>query len=405
MIKKTGVADLRIGMYVHDICADWLSHPFLRSRFALTKESQIQAISESGIHEVYIDTERGLDAPNAPTRDEVDATVREEMLCLAADGLPAQPQLTVGEELDRARAVRSQATNWIRQTMHEVRLGKAVKIDEARAVVENITRSVLRNSGALVALMQVKDRDESSFLHSVSACTLMVAFCRSLDFDVQAIREVGLGGLLHDTGKALVPPEVLSKQGRLTAAEFATIKKHPRDGYEILLRTPEIREIPLDITLHHHERIDGNGYPDNLSGENTSRIAKIAAIVDVYDAVTVERTYHRAMTPTDALRNLFEWSKFHLDAGLVKAFVRCIGIYPVGTLVLLESGRLGVVSEHNDKKTLLAPKVKVFYDTHKRHYIAPVVVDLNRPMGSGGADAIVRHESASKWGVDPMRFL
>jgi HD-GYP domain-containing protein (c-di-GMP phosphodiesterase class II) len=288
--------------------------------------------------------------------------------------------------------------------MQDVRLGKAINIENVEPVVTHITESILRNSGALIGLMHIKNKDDYTFLHSVSVCTFMVAFCRSVGLDAETTQLAGLGGLLHDTGKALVPDAILNKPGRLTDEEFAIIKRHPKDGYDILLKTPGVHEIALDITLHHHERVDGSGYPDKLPGDQITTLSKMAAIVDVYDAITADRCYHKGMPPTDALRKLFEWSTHHFDPTLVKAFMRCVGIYPVGTLVLLESGRLGVVIEHNEE-SLLQPKVKVFFDTRRQSYIPPLEVDLAKPMGKGGADKIVSHENAAKWQVDPQRFM
>ena len=238
----------------------------------------------------------------------------------------------------------------------------------------------------------------------MSVCTLLVAFCRSRNLDDEHIYQAGIGGLLHDTGKALVPDAILNKVGRLTDDEFAIIKRHPRDGHDILLRTPGIGAIPLDITLHHHERRDGSGYPDAQAGGAISELAQMAAIVDVYDAITSERCYHKGMPAAEALRKLYEWSKFHFDPALVQEFMRCVGIYPVGTLVLLESGRLGVVVEPHET-SLLTPKVNVFFHTKQQRYIKPETVDLSRPVGFGGGDRIVRHESAEKWQVEPLRFM
>jgi HD-GYP domain-containing protein (c-di-GMP phosphodiesterase class II) len=271
-------------------------------------------------------------------------------------------------------------------------------------VVEDITASILRNPGALMSLLRIKTKDDYTFLHSVSVCTLLVAFCRTRDMDADTIYQAGLGGLLHDTGKALVPDSILNKPGRLTDEEFAIVRKHPRDGYEILKQTPGIGPIPLDITLHHHERHDGSGYPDKQGAAEIGELAQMAAIVDVYDAITADRCYHKGMPAAEALRKIYEWSKFHFNPQLVQAFMRCVGIYPVGTMVMLESGRLGVVVEAHETN-LLAPKVNVFFNTKKNIYIKPETVDLSRALGFGGGDKIVRHESPQRWGVDPMKFM
>lgn len=403
MIKKVATSQLKPGMYIHDLSCDWMTHPFFKSRFLISSESEIQKIREAGIHEVYIDSAKGLDVKDAPTAQEVQADIERELVEMANQPAPII-RVSVAEEMARATQIKSQAFNLVRTVMGDARLGKAIELDRVEPVVQDITESILRNPGALMGLLRIKTHDDYTFLHSVSVCTLMVAFCRAQEFDKQTVHQAGLGGLLHDTGKALVPDAILNKPGRLTEEEFDIIKKHPKDGYDILCQSPEIGPIPRDITLHHHERSDGSGYPDKLPLAQISTLAQMAAIVDVYDAITADRCYHKGIPAAEALRKLFEWSKFHINADYVKAFMRCVGIYPVGTLVRLESGRLGVVTEPHETN-LVAPKVNVFFSTKSNTYIKPVEVDLSKPLGMGGGDKIVSHESPKKWNVDPMRFF
>ncbi|MFZ5508877.1 MAG: HD-GYP domain-containing protein [Pseudomonadota bacterium] len=403
MLKKIRIDQLKPGMFVHDLNCNWTDHPFLRNRFLVGGDKDVQRIRDAAVKELYIDTARGGDVADAPTREEVIAELDREMAA-AAQGPAAPVRHSVAAEMARAQAVHRQAHRVVRSVMQDVRLGRAVQLEQVEPVVENITSSILRNSGALLSLCLIKNKDDYTFLHSVSVCTLMVAFCRSVGMDADTIRQAGIGGLLHDTGKMMVPDAILNKPGRLTDEEFALIKRHPEEGYAVLVRTPGIGEMPLDITLHHHERMDGSGYPKSLPGESITTLAQMAAIVDVYDAITSDRCYHKGMAPTEALRKIFEWSKFHFNPQLVQAFLRCIGIYPVGTLVLLESGRLGVVTEQNEAQ-LLQPRVKVFFSTKSNAYIKPEEIDLSRPMGKGGADRIVGHEAPEKWRVDPARFL
>lgn len=404
MIKKVPSSDLKVGMYIHDIAADWSQHPFLRQSFALKADSEIATILECAIPYVYIDTARGLDLPDAPTKEESDRELEQKIIKVAEQMEIPKVKISTAAEMGKAKQIKSQAANLVRTVMADVRLGKAVELEQVTPIVTGITESILRNSGALIGLMHIKNKDDYTFLHSVSVCTFLVAFCRSMGLDSELTYQAGIGGLLHDTGKALVPDAILNKPDRLTEEEFAIIKKHPRDGYDILLKSPGISDIALDITLHHHERIDGSGYPERLSADEISTLAKMAAIVDVYDAITADRCYHKGMPPTEALRKIFEWSTFHFDPVLVKAFMRCVGIYPVGTLVLLDSARLGVVTEHNEG-SLLQPKIKVFYDTKKMAYITPLEIDLAKPTGKTGTDKIVSHETAKKWNVDPQRFI
>jgi HD-GYP domain-containing protein (c-di-GMP phosphodiesterase class II) len=404
MIKKIGIAQLKVGMYVHDLNCNWTEHPFVRNRLLISADDEIQKIIEAGIHELYIDTGKGLDVKDAPTAEQVQQALEQEMIELARRQPPPLLRVSVAEELARAQQVKDQAHQVVRTVMNDARLGKAIELDQVEPVVQNITESILRNPGALTGLLRIKNKDDYTFLHSVSVCTLLVAFCRSAGMDAELTRQAGLGGLLHDTGKALVPDEVLNKPGRLTDAEFELIRKHPRDGYEILLKTPQVGAIPLDITLHHHERMDGSGYPDKLPGDQISTLAQMAAIVDVYDAITADRCYHKGIPAAEALRKIYEWSKFHFNPQHVQAFMRCVGIFPVGTLVLLESGRLGVVTEPHETN-LLAPKVNVFFSAKSNTYIKPQEIDLSKPLGMGGGDKIVSHESPEKWRVDPMKFF
>lgn len=403
MLKKIDASQLQVGMYIHDLSCDWMTHPFARNRFLISSDAEIGKIRDAGIHDVVIDSACGLDVQDAPTLAEAQAQTEAELVVIAAAPVIVT-RVTLGEELKRAAMIRHQAAGLVRSVMQDARLGKAIELDQVSPMVQNIAESILRNPGALMGLLRIKTADEYTFLHSVSVCTLLVAFCRSRNMDAETTYEAGLGGLLHDVGKALVPDKVLNKPGPLTEDEFAVIRQHPRNGYDLLVKTPEIGPIPLDITLHHHERRDGSGYPDKQGEGAISELAQMAAIVDVYDAITADRCYRKGMPAAEALRKIYEWSKFHFNPAYVQEFMRCVGIYPVGTMVMLESGRLGVVIEPHPTN-LLAPKVNVFFNSRNNVYIKPETVDLSRALGFGGGDKILRHESPAKWNVDPMKFL
>lgn len=402
-LKRIDSSQLKLGMYVHDLDCSWMDHPFLISRFLIKRDEEIRKIRSAGIRGVIIDCALGDDVQDAPTVEEAKASAEQEIIKLATK--PTSPiRTSLQQESDRAVAIRRQASGLVRTVMQDARLGKAVELDKVSPVVENITESVLRNSSALMGLLRIKTKDDYTFLHSVSVCTLLVAFCRSRGLDSETIYQAGLGGLLHDVGKALVPDEVLNKPGKLTAEEFEIIKRHPKDGYDILCQNEDVGAIPLDITLHHHERRDGTGYPEKLPEGQISELAQMAAIVDVYDAITADRCYHKGVSPAEALRKMYEWSKFHFSPTLTQEFIRCVGIYPVGTLVLLESGRLAVVMESHETN-LLTPKVKVFYNTKTQLYVKPHVVDLSKSLGHGGGDKILSYERPEKWNVDPNLFI
>ena len=211
-------------------------------------------------------------------------------------------------------------------------------------------------------------------------------------------REIAIGALLHDVGKARVPDEILNKPGKLTDAEFDRMKSHVVQSKIILQATPGISPIALDVAAQHHERFDGSGYPNKLAGQGISLYGRMGAIVDVYDAITSDRVYHKGMAPTEALRKLLDWSANHFEPRLVKAFIRSVGIYPTGALVRLESKRLAVVqAQHADNP--MQPTVKVIFHT-AGHYLRPEDVDLRRSQ-----DRIVGHEDFAAWNIGALRWL
>jgi putative nucleotidyltransferase with HDIG domain len=391
-IKKVSAERLAPGMYVHDLGAGWMDHPFLRSRFALTSPLQIEAIRGAGLEAVWIDTGLGIDEPEAAS-----AESRAQAPAEPAGASP--PRLAFEEEIGRAERIRERAQRAVAEVMREARLGRVARTGPVAEIVEEICESLARNSGALLSLGRLKTKDDYTFFHCVSVGTLLAAFARSLGMDADAVREAGLGGLLHDIGKTNVPDAVLNKPGRLSEAEFGLVKRHAAEGEMILQRSGEIGEIVLDIARHHHERVDGSGYPDSLKNGRISRLARMAAIADVYDAVTSERCYHAAVEPTEALRRMLSGGAFQLDRELVERFVRCVGIYPAGTLVRLRSERLAVVTEHR-AEDLLHPKVRAFFDVRAARHIAPVDLEL-----SSGGDGIASDESPARWQVDPRRYL
>lgn len=403
MIKKIDINQLNRGMFIHDLNCGWMVHPFLRKQFLLDSDEDLATIRGLGVRELFIDTARGDDVPSArPARKEAEA-VQAAMVQVANTQNAPRPRTTVAEEKDRAKKIHERTSQVVRGLMQDVRLGKAIEISNVEAVVEDITASVTRNSGALVSLLRLKDADDYTFLHCVSVGTLMITFAHALGLDAETTRQAGIGGLLHDVGKMKIADSILNKPGRLTPEEFELIKRHPVDGHAVLVETGTVGPHPLDITLHHHERVDGSGYPDALPGDRISLLAKMAAIVDVYDAITSDRCYHKGIAPTAALGKMFEWAKFHLDESLVHQFMRAIGIYPVGTLVRLESGRLGVVVEQSEGNPL-QPKVKTCFSTRSNTYVVPEIIDLARAARQG-TDKIVGHELPEKWGIDTLAFV
>jgi putative nucleotidyltransferase with HDIG domain len=401
VLKKIKAKDLQLGMHLHELCGSWMEHPFWRSKFTLTDAEDIRRILESGITEVWIDVSKGLDIPGDPTEaadnSATDILMKAEV---AQRSQPPKP-VSMSEELQRAAMICAKAKQAVVSMFQEVRMGKAVSAEAAGELVEEISSSVMRNPGALISLARLKTADDYTYMHSVAVCALMVSLARQLGLDEKDAREAGMAGLLHDLGKALMPMEVLNKPGKLTDDEFRIIKSHPVEGHRLLVEGKSASAVVLDVCLHHHEKVDGSGYPDRLTGDAISLFAKMGAVCDVYDAITSNRPYKAGWDPAESIRKMTEWSKGHFDGVVFQAFIKSIGIYPIGSLVKLGSGRLAVVMEQSDK-SLLAPRVKVLFSTKSQTYIVPEVLDLSRP---GTTEKIVGREDAAKWGIKNLDEL
>ena len=394
-------------MHLDELCGSWMEHPFWRSKFVLKDPEDIRRILDSGITEVWIDTSKGLDVPGQ-TQQEAEQTVTEMLMEAEIDRPAARPLpaaaiqlVSMEEELKRAALICAKAKHAVVSMFQEVRMGKAVSAESASELVEEISSSVLRNPGALVSLARLKTADEYTYMHSVAVCALMVSLARQLGLPEPDVREAGMAGLLHDLGKALMPIKVLNKPGKLTDEEFRVIKNHPVEGHRLLVEGGSASEIVLDVCLHHHEKVDGSGYPHRLRDEQITLFAKMGAVCDVYDAITSNRPYKAGWDPAESIRKMTEWSNGHFDERVFQAFVKSIGIYPVGSLVKLASGRLAVVLEQSDK-SLLAPRVKAFFSTKSQTYVVPEIIDLSVP---GTVEKIVGRENAATWGIKNLDTL
>ena len=400
MLKKINIEHLRVGMHVHELCGSWMEHPFWRTKFVIKDADEIRLIVDSAIKEVWIDVAKGIDvsAP-AKTSEEVAAGVDAALMNAAvATGTPLQvvpPKRTaMSEELKRAARICTSAKSAVVAMFNEVRMGKAISGEAAGELVDEISSSVMRNPGALISLARLKTADDYTYMHSVAVCALMVALAGRLGFDETQTRDAGMSGLLHDLGKALLPMGVLNKPGKLTDEEFRIIKGHPEEGHRLLLEGGTVDGVPLDVVLHHHEKIDGSGYPHRLKGEQISVFARMGAVCDVYDAITSNRPYKAGWDPAESIRKMTEWCNGHFDARIFQAFVKSIGIYPVGSLVRMSSGRLGVVAEQSER-SLLTPRIRVFFSSKSMTHVPPELIDLARP---GITEKIVAREDPQTWG-------
>ena len=398
MLKKISVEQLRVGMHLHAFCGSWMDHPFWRTKFTIEDPADIDLVRTSKICEVWIDGAQGLDIAHAQGSLAAVAAIQTVPHEPAKDLKP----VSMEQELERAGLIVSKAKEAVTTMFNEIRMGRALRADDALPVVEEISNSVMRNPGALISIARLKSKDEYTYMHSVAVCALMVSLARQLGMNEAVTRKTGLAGLLHDVGKMAIPDEILNKPGKLTDEEFAIVRNHPVAGHEMLIEGGAVDEVVLDVCRHHHEKVDGEGYPDSLAGESLSVFARMGAVCDVYDAITSNRPYKDGWCPAESLRRMAEWCKYgQFDGRIFQAFVKSVGIYPVGTLVKLESGKLGVVTEQSEK-SLLKPKVKVFYSIKSGMRIESQVFDMSH---ASVRDKIIGQEDPGEWNFPDLNEL
>jgi putative nucleotidyltransferase with HDIG domain len=406
MEKIVHVRHLRPGVFVSRLDRPWLGTPFLLQGFRLSSWGQVEEVTRCCSH-VYIDPDYGDDLPEAldPAHhvEETSAAIRRAALSHPpAATYPAKFEEEIGPATDLHR----HATQFITGLLEDVRVGGSVNFAGAREAVEEMTQSVLRNPDALLLINQLRETDEYTALHSVRVSVLVLAFGRYLGLQRPELEVLGLGGLLHDIGKMRVPAELLNKPGPLTEAEFEVMKTHVVEGVLLLNAVDDMAAGAVEVARNHHERYDGSGYPRGVRGEAIGPFGLIAGIVDVYDAVTSDRVYGQATTPYEALRYIYQQRGSHFDEELVLRFIQCIGIYPVGSCVQMNTGHIGlVISVHPNHR--LKPMVLIVLDANGQRYAPPVLIDLlTQGVAAQSAPFEVRSVvSAAQHGIDVRKHV
>ncbi len=402
MRKKISVDELMVGMFLQELSGSWVENPFWRSSFVISESKEIALLRGSNIREVWIDTAKGRDVaePGAAAALEQGASVETQddevqhvEVQLALPGSAATAPVSIAQELERAARICAESREAVTSMFREARMGNTVDVAGVQQLVQDISDSVARNASALISLARLKTADDYTYMHSVAVCAMMIALARQLGLGEAQIRAAGVAGLLHDMGKALVPISLLNKPGKLTPAEFAIVKTHPVLGLKLLSDSANMDPVALDVCLHHHEKTDGSGYPKGLKGSDISLYAKMGAVCDVYDAITSNRPYKSGWDPAESMRQMGQWANGHFDPVVFQAFAKSLGIYPVGSLVRLTSGRLGVVVEQSTS-SLTTPVIKVFYSTKTKARIPPEILDLSV---RGCPEKITTREDPAKW--------
>lgn len=405
MPTQIRIDQLKVGMRIEKMDRSWLSTPFLRHRMTVTSSDQIAQLRACGVKVLEVTYEE------APIHAEsAELTVDEAPVAPEAE--PVQPESTeplpepipFTEELPVARQVYLAAKSVIEEAMHDVRMGRAINMDAVNQVVADMAKSAVRNPDALTSLSRLKNFDEYTFYHSVNTSVLALSLGRSMGMNQATLHRLGVGSLLHDIGKTKIPLEILNKPGKFEPHEFEIMKQHAMRGVEVLSGTTGLTDEYVRPALEHHERVDGTGYPYGRSREELSQFGLISAVVDIYDAITSERCYHKAKPAHEALQFLYMISqKGHLEHTLVQRFIQIVGVYPVGSVVALNTGEIAVVRRVNRDAPLM-PEVLIVKSDGNTLLSNPETVDLACTERSRRR-SIVRVIDQGSVNINPVTYL
>ena len=384
------VNQLQPGMYVLAIASQTGAMEIAQTGL-VTNRQQVDALIRRGVLTVRVDLARsklpGIAQVISPSPAHSAGSVRP-----AGSG--------EGREL-KIRRLYQEARELQGKFIRHLKAGEPIDITPLAAVAEEMVDTMFTHGDAMLCLARIRAKDAYLMEHSMNVAILLANFGRYLGLERNVLKELTLGGLLHDVGKIMTPDEVLNKPGKLTDEEFGVMRQHVVHSYDILSNTAGITPTMLEVAANHHERLDGTGYPQRLKGDQLSLYTRMSGIVDVYDAVTADRVYKQGMQPTQAFRILLKGINQHFDAELVTKFIKCMGVYPVGTLVQLSNQRLAVVMQRNEQQPL-KPVVKVIYHATQRHYLEVQWLDLAR---NGGQESIESTVDPKEFGINLANFV
>jgi HD-GYP domain-containing protein (c-di-GMP phosphodiesterase class II) len=400
-VLKVNTAELEVGMYVSSLDRPWLDSPFSLQGFRVETEDEIERLQKYCRY-VYVDSQRSA----------------QEKAQLARK-LAYRPRTSAGRIfLDRKLKVYKDSSDWSREypqaemavealtegidsVFASASTGSALDVVKIKKSVEPMIDSVTRNPDACIWLARMKQEDQYTYRHSLGASIWAVALGRQLGLPRADLRSLAIGGMLFDVGKLRVDKELLQTSRSLTDDELQQVRNHVELGQEIIQGSGLMNQSVLDMVAYHHERHDGSGYPNGMHGDQIPVFARIAAIVDCYDAITSHRAYARAIPPSTAIKMLYEWKDIDFQAELVEAFIQAVGIYPAGSLVELSSGEVAVVvAEYRARR--LRPRVMVLMNKDKQPISEGLMIDLltQETMSDGEPLEIVSSLAPEAYGID-----
>lgn len=391
-LEKFKTDYLQVGMYVHKLGSTWIDHPFVRNGFLIKNDEDIRKIIESGMESVVIDTSRSIHPTRSP-KISLEATSSISSSSAEDDYLAVNAPSPSKSLIESVKCTLERSLADVSQMFESARLGQLDSVSSAQILASSIYDLVSEHPHEVVSLARLKTKDNYTYMHCVAVSALMILLSRSLGLDEQVTREAALAGLMHDIGKTSLPDMILKKQGPLSPEEFSLVHRHPEVGANILKKSGAMSGSVIDACLLHHEKYNGTGYPKGLVADEAPLLARMAAVCDVYDAITSDRPYKRGWDPAYALHQMATW-KGHFDPLIFHAFVRYMGVYPTGSLVRLKSERLAVVARQNSG-LLLKPVVVAFYSLSDQCEIARIRLDLS---DDNVDDAIVEREARENLG-------
>jgi HD-GYP domain-containing protein (c-di-GMP phosphodiesterase class II) len=360
MIVEKNLSDLFVGMYVLDITKP-------KGKFQLTETGIIknkviiEGFKAKGIERVLVDLSKSVNAEAAKPVEKI----------------KAKKERSFQQDVMKARRIFDQSKNIQKKLFHDAENNNPLDLKSVSSITDQSIELIFNNPDALACVLNIRHKDEYLLEHSVAVSVLISIFAFHLNIEIGIIRELAVGAFLHDVGKIKVPDAILNKPGKLTDAEFDVMKSHASHSIEIIKKTPDISPLSLEVAALHHEKINGEGYPNGVQGEGISSYGRMIAICDIFDALTSSRCYKQGYAQVKAfsiLRSLGQSN--HLDLMLVDKFIQCMGVYPVGAIVQLDSNRLAIVESQN-REDPIRPKVRTFYSLGPKNFEMGNNIDLS----------------------------
>ncbi len=379
MLKTLAIDELEVGMFVQDIRLKNTQHK-VKNQGKVNSPRTIELLKKQGAVSVVVKLDPEQAQASATNEAPINTTPQKDK--------PQGALISVAEEFEQSKQVYDQATENVKKIFAQAAGGQKLTTEKILVLADEITESVFRNEYAITILTRIRQQTNYQWEHAINTAILMCGFGLYLGLKKATVKQVTLGALFHDIGLAKVPSAILKKNESLTDNEMSVVKKHIHWGLEIGKRDNILNDIVIDMLANHHERLDGSGYPRGLEQNKLSKLARMTAIIDVYDAMTGDKTYKKGVPPMVALRHLLS-NEDKFDQGLVQQFIKFLGVHPVGSLVKLSNDKLAVVTEGNRDEPL-KPKITTIYSTKINSLITPKNYDLTE--GSATILSAVRSE-------------